>query len=103
MRVFVYGIVSNTIGNCLSARVGLNLLFYSSSVGSNRKKASMGTSNSFDILNAVGKLGSNFSFSIALIVCRETPIMSASSSWVSPLAFRNSLTRFFMNSDAYLG
>jgi hypothetical protein len=30
-------------------------------------------SKNLDILNAVGKLGSNFSFSIAFIVCLETP------------------------------
>ena len=32
------------------------------------------------ILKAVGKLGSNFSFSIAFIACLEIPIKSASSS-----------------------
>ena len=36
--------------------------------------------NRLAILNAVGKLGSNFSFSIALIACLEIPIKSASSS-----------------------
>jgi hypothetical protein len=33
--------------------------------------------NRFAILKAVGKLGSNFSFSIALIACLEIPINCA--------------------------
>ena len=34
---------------------------------SKKNSSSIGILNSFDILNAVGKLGSNFSFSIAFI------------------------------------
>jgi hypothetical protein len=46
---------------------------------SKRKIFSIGSSNNWEIKKLVGKLGSNFSFSMALIVCLETPIIEASS------------------------
>lgn len=56
----------------------------------------MGMLKSLAILKAVGKLGFYFSFSMALMVWRETPLTSARSAWMSLFDFRNSRTLFFM-------
>ena len=42
----------------------------------------MGNLKSFEILKTIGKLGSNFSFSMAFMVCWDTPMILAKSSWV---------------------
>ena len=52
--------------------------------------------NNRAILKASGRLGSYFSVSMALMVCRETPSRSASSDCDHSFAARSSRSRFFI-------
>src|SRR5262245_42402881 len=64
------------------------------------KISSMRCLKSRAIFNARGKLGSYFSVSMALIVCRETPSLSARSDCDHSLAALNSRRQFFIgNAD----
>ena len=59
------------------------------------KTSSRPTPNTREIRNALSSEGEYFPCSIAMIVCRETPIALASADWlIGPWASRNSRTRF---------
>src|SRR5262245_2819772 len=62
------------------------------------KISSIGSLRSFEILNAKGRLGSYFSVSMALMVCLETPSLSARSDCDHSLACRNSRSLLFIGS-----
>lgn len=67
------------LNNVLHSLSCLNRLFLQFGSASGKKISSIDCPKTEEILNANGRLGSNFPVSTALIVCRETPVLFASS------------------------
>lgn len=65
------------------------------SYSANWKISSIDRSNRRAALNARGKLGSNFPFSMALTVWRDTCNSSANRAWVQSRSARRTFSRFF--------